>query len=137
MSRLEKDEISIEEFQVGLFDLTKKVFACGLLVYGFAYSDYYEQEIRKQINYIDRFGMDIKNGRNFGSLDYRAKLYLLSGIYFFEELTRKQYIKAGYSEKRRVCDNSVFDTEWIRISAQDNIMDGIVGKDCVCRYEFR
>lgn len=137
VKKLESDEITIAEFQLGLFNLMKQVFVSGLMVFGFVYSDYYDKEIRSQINYLDRFGLDLKNGRNFGSLEHRAKLYILSGTYFFEELVRKQSIKAGYIEKKRVCDNSSYNTDWTRINTTDHIIDGVVGVGCNCHYEFR
>ena len=134
---LEAEKITIEEFQVGLFELTKKVFVSGMLVFGFTYADYYAKQIQEQINYIDRFGLDIKNGRVFGSLAHRAKLYILSGMYFFEEILRKQAILAGYKEERRICSIEEFSTDWQKIGLMKNISDGVIGKGCDCRYEFR
>ena len=109
-----------------------------MLVFGFTYAEYYAEEIKKQINWIDRFGMDIKNKRITGTIQHRATLYIWSGAYFFEELRKKQAFKAGYTHVRRVCkDCPDCNTEWESIYTKSQIVDGILGKGYDCEYEFK
>lgn len=136
--KLQLNEITIEEFQVGLFIATKTIFVASMLVFGFQYAEFYAEEIKKQINWIDRFGLDIKNGRITGTLQHRASLYIWSGTYFFEELRKKQAQKAGYTHVKRVCkDCPDCNTEWESINSKSHIVDGILGRGYECEYVFK
>lgn len=151
--QLRRGRISLPEWQLGMRDLIKSGnTVAGSIGRGghrqMSAADWgtVGQRIRTQYAYLNRFALEIENGRvPDASSVYRAGLYARSVRIAFYVMERRALKDAGFTESRRIllAKESCVDClewrsrGWVPVDQQPMVGTLICKQNCRCQFEYR